>query len=435
MIKAQKSWVKHKDMPKFQLGDLVWLEGRNLRTVQPTAKLAPKRHGLFKVTQVMSAVNYCLELPTQWSIHPVFHIDLLTPYHETPIHGANYQRPPPDLVEGEEEYEVETVLASRRFGRGKKLQYLVKWKGYPDSDNQWINKEDIFADDAIREFKSSNPDQETHIRRVNVDSPYHRSPPLLMQNNTTASATSTVVPDATRTDNWTLRDDSLASTSTVSSVPSQSTETTRSQYSFRVEDDGEPTSVELQLPTSMAEESTTTAESPQSINSEFPITYYVHGQEAPIPFSLTNEARIVIGSQENQIPITIPPPGNSPALRHIRVTPSSHDSPEVQGLVHTALNRIRDTASATPGGAFFEDDINDIEQVLSLASSLRDPRRGTASEDDATTSLMSRLNQVRRPCSPTPVIRRSRTPITYHIPQNVIPNPTTLPTSVFSPPS
>ena len=31
----------------------------------------------------MSPVNYRLELPTQWSIHPVFHIDLLTPYRET----------------------------------------------------------------------------------------------------------------------------------------------------------------------------------------------------------------------------------------------------------------------------------------------------------------------------------------------------------------
>jgi hypothetical protein len=185
----------------------------------------------------------------------------------------------------------------------------------------------------------------------------------------------------------------------------------------------------------MAEESTTAAESPQSVNSEFPITYYVHGQEAPIPFSLTNEAHIIIGSQENQTPITIPPPGNSPALRHIRVTPSSHDSPEVQTLVHAALNRIRDTASATPGGAFFEDDINDIEQVLSLARSIRDPRRGTASEDDATASLMSRLNQVQRPCSPTPVIRRSRTPVTYNVPQNTIPSSSTLPTPILSPPS
>jgi hypothetical protein len=203
-----------------------------------------------------------------------------------------------------------------------------------------------------------------------------------MQNNTNTSVTPTTV-----SDNWTIRDDSIASTSTVSSAPSQSSETTRSQYSFRVEDGGEPISVELQLPTSL-EESTTAAESPQSVNSEFPITYYVHGQEAPIPFSLTNEAHIVIGSQENQTPITIPPPGNSPALRHIRVTPSSRNSPEVQTLVHAALNCIRETASATPGGAFFEDDINDIEQVLSLASSLRDPRQGTASEDDATASLM-----------------------------------------------
>ena len=30
MIKAQKSWVKHKETPKFKKGDLVWLEGRNL---------------------------------------------------------------------------------------------------------------------------------------------------------------------------------------------------------------------------------------------------------------------------------------------------------------------------------------------------------------------------------------------------------------------
>jgi hypothetical protein len=45
----------------------------------------------------------------------VFHTDLLTPYHETLTHGANYQRPLPDLVGGVEEYEVEKVLDSRRY--------------------------------------------------------------------------------------------------------------------------------------------------------------------------------------------------------------------------------------------------------------------------------------------------------------------------------
>ncbi len=164
MIKAQKSWVKHKDTPKHQEGDLVWLEGRHLRTNQPTAKLAPKRHGPFPIVQVMSPVNYRLKLPTQWSIHDVFHIDLLTPYRETDIHGSNYSRPLPDLINNEEEYEVEKILDIRRFGRGRKKQYLIKWKGYPDSDNEWVDHKDVHAPEAIREFESSKAALEGHIR-------------------------------------------------------------------------------------------------------------------------------------------------------------------------------------------------------------------------------------------------------------------------------
>ena len=165
MKKAQLSWVKHRDTPKYKVGDQVWLEGRYLRTNQPTAKLAPRRHGPFPIVQVMSPVNYRLQLPTQWSIHDVFHIDLLTPYRETLTHGANYQRPPPDLIDGVEEFEVEKVLDSRRHGRGRKLQYLIKWKGYPDSDNQWVSWDDAKESlDAIRDFKKLNPDREIHIK-------------------------------------------------------------------------------------------------------------------------------------------------------------------------------------------------------------------------------------------------------------------------------
>jgi hypothetical protein len=112
----------------------------------------------------MSAVNYRLELPTQWSIHPVFHIDLLTPYKETIMHGPNFTRPTPELIDGEEEYSVEKILDSRHFGRRRRLQYLVKWEGYPDAENMWVDKDDVFADDKVREFKASNPDAITHIR-------------------------------------------------------------------------------------------------------------------------------------------------------------------------------------------------------------------------------------------------------------------------------
>ena len=116
----------------------------------------------------MSPINYQLELPTQWSIHPVFHIDLLTPYRETIMHSTNYQHLPPNLVDNAKEYEVEKILDSWQFGRRQRLQYLVKWKGYPDSDNMWVDKDDVFADDKVQEFKESNPDARTHLRRAIV---------------------------------------------------------------------------------------------------------------------------------------------------------------------------------------------------------------------------------------------------------------------------
>ncbi len=87
------------------------------------------------------------------------------PYKETVTYGSNYTRPPPDLINGEEEYEVERIINSCQFGRGRHVQYLVKWKGYPDSDNQWIKWQDVNAPDLIAEYQRENPDAITHIRR------------------------------------------------------------------------------------------------------------------------------------------------------------------------------------------------------------------------------------------------------------------------------
>ena len=121
----------------FKHGQKVWLEAKNLVLPYGLVKLAPRRHGPFPITQVISPVTYRLALPHQWTIHPVFHASLLTPYSETKEHGENYSRPPPDLVGGGEQYEVEAIRSHRRQGRGRQLQYLVKWLGYPESDNMW----------------------------------------------------------------------------------------------------------------------------------------------------------------------------------------------------------------------------------------------------------------------------------------------------------
>ena len=66
-------------------------------------------------------MTYRLELPESWRIHNAFHAAVLHPYKETAIHGPNFPEPPPDLVEGQEEWEVDNVLASRRSGHNKAL--------------------------------------------------------------------------------------------------------------------------------------------------------------------------------------------------------------------------------------------------------------------------------------------------------------------------
>jgi Chromo (CHRromatin Organisation MOdifier) domain len=97
-----------------------------------------------------------LELPAQWSIHPVFHTSLITPYTETPSHGPNFTQPPPNLIDGEEEYEVEQICSHQRWGCCKTLQYLIKWKGYPKSNNTWENANQIHTPNLIKLYHQTN---------------------------------------------------------------------------------------------------------------------------------------------------------------------------------------------------------------------------------------------------------------------------------------
>lgn len=55
----------------------------------------------------------------------------------------NFGRPPA-LDPDDNQFEVERLIGKRRFGRG--VQYLVKWRGYPDSKNSWEKRKDIHSD-------------------------------------------------------------------------------------------------------------------------------------------------------------------------------------------------------------------------------------------------------------------------------------------------
>jgi len=158
--KAQESWIKDRPCFKpFEVGTKVWLEGTNLKLPSTiTPKLSPRRYGPFEVVSQISHVAYKIRLPPTWKIHDVFHASLLTPYKETEQHGPNFIEPPPDIVEGEPEWEVEQILRERTFGRWKKKQYLVRWKDYSPAHDSWVDETDLHAPELIEEFQSQSGD-------------------------------------------------------------------------------------------------------------------------------------------------------------------------------------------------------------------------------------------------------------------------------------
>ena len=58
------------------------------------------------------------------------------------------------MIEEEEHYEVEFIRDARRKGRGKKLEYLVHWKDYPNSDDSWVNHDDLRAPQLLQDYYS-----------------------------------------------------------------------------------------------------------------------------------------------------------------------------------------------------------------------------------------------------------------------------------------
>jgi hypothetical protein len=130
----------------FKKGDKVWLEGTNLK-LGYNKKITTKREGPFTITEVLGPVNYRLKLPDKWRMRDNFHAGLLTPYTENTVYGENFPQPPPDLIEGDPEWEVERIIGHKGT---KNIRYQVKWKGYDEMtwehENNLQNSKESISD-------------------------------------------------------------------------------------------------------------------------------------------------------------------------------------------------------------------------------------------------------------------------------------------------
>ena len=138
---------------EFKVGDQLLLSTKNVRLKNPGArKLLPKWIGPYKVVKRIGAVAYQLDLPSNMKLHDVFHISLLREYHS----DGTVQPPPPLLIEGEEEFEVDRLLDHRDKYVNKTRtarEYLVKWLGYGPEHNTWEPENNLLnCQEALRSY-------------------------------------------------------------------------------------------------------------------------------------------------------------------------------------------------------------------------------------------------------------------------------------------
>ena len=131
---------KRREDVTYGVGDRVLLSSKNLKFKYGTPKLLPRWMGPFEILNWIGTVAYELKLPETWAdrVHPVFHVSLLNRY----ISNRAVNPPPPaELVDGELEYEVESIVShrDRPVGRNRTLrrEYLVHWKGYHPEHDTW----------------------------------------------------------------------------------------------------------------------------------------------------------------------------------------------------------------------------------------------------------------------------------------------------------
>ena len=86
--------------------------------------------------------------PPNLKIHPVIHVSHLKTYvdgSEQFSDQPQYQEPPlPQVIEDEPYYSIEAFRKHKRVG--KKLHFLVKWKGYGEDENTWRSETQLRAD-------------------------------------------------------------------------------------------------------------------------------------------------------------------------------------------------------------------------------------------------------------------------------------------------
>jgi len=124
-------------------------------------KLQPRWRGPFVVVKFDKLTqNYTVSMNSRIYRHQrgVFHCSVVKPYHSNHhqrFPGRAHAKLALILIDDDQEWQAETILHPRtRYVRG---QFLVKWKGYPNSENSWKPVEELKnVEDLVQAWWTGN---------------------------------------------------------------------------------------------------------------------------------------------------------------------------------------------------------------------------------------------------------------------------------------
>lgn len=165
-----KHYYNHQHILKsFNVGDWVYLclySSYNIPANWGKNKKIDQQYtGLFIILEKVGCLAYWLKLPSHWNVHDVINITFLEPVARgvDPFDCVPTQ---PDAVhdkqypDQEDCYDVEQILTKceRHIGHGWCLftEYLVQWKGFNKSHDEWLRAEDMEgAQEMVNEFEAT----------------------------------------------------------------------------------------------------------------------------------------------------------------------------------------------------------------------------------------------------------------------------------------
>lgn len=158
LAKAQETMSKSVNQHRREIdwvpGDKVYLSTKNLKNHRPSRKLAEQWTGPFTIKEQVGN-SYRLELPAGSLIHDVFAPDVLRKHPNTPLPGQENPKPGGQVIAGNEEWDVEAILAVRQIRNS--LKYKVSWVGH-DPDPQWYPAENLKGcPHLLRDFHIAHP--------------------------------------------------------------------------------------------------------------------------------------------------------------------------------------------------------------------------------------------------------------------------------------